>query len=572
MQKLVLASILTISGFYINAQDSLTRKSVMVYGFKDFSVIMVSRSTTDSLLMQAGNRVQPPSKERVVSVLGPIFKIFLTTNKEPFPYPVNHVALDAETKYNKKIALEDLEIRRGLIRMGLYSEWMDVKSFPLLAMDSSIFLDPSTPGNLPVTKGDYYILFQFSVAPYSRRVLSIRNKNTKEEIANFRFTVLDDPVLPFLMHAKQDDSDIKLIDSFNMVRSRLWSMPDVEFVPQKGSAPLIKVREKATDTAMMLRNENLYETSGLVLWFKKHHHMYPDSSLEYRLLSESNKDTNWLKTGHRLVISQLVPGNHYKLQIRYELHRAHIQEHTFYVVPKWYQATQTKIIFIGLVILIALLTWLLVYKRLLNKSKRRREQLSLEIKSIRSQLNPHFIFNALSSIQGLINKNEIPAANHYLTEFSTLLRESLHHNDKDMVPLVTEVNLLKTYLRLEQLRFNFKYEMDIDQAIDKNATEIPNLMLQPLVENAVKHGVSTLGEKGLIKIAFIKRVHDLHVLITDNGNKFDETRHTDGFGLKLTKNRISLLSQTLKEQPIKLTIGRKQDMETIVHLVFTNWI
>jgi LytS/YehU family sensor histidine kinase len=153
-----------------------------------------------------------------------------------------------------------------------------------------------------------------------------------------------------------------------------------------------------------------------------------------------------------------------------------------------------------------------------------------------------------------------------------LLRESLRNNDKEMVPLVTEVNLLETYLRLEQLRFNFKYEINIDQAIDKNATEIPYLILQPLVENAVKHGVSTLAEKGLIKIDFIKREHNLLVLITDNGNKFDETQATDGFGLKLTKSRISLLSQSLKEQPIKLTIERRQDMETIVNLVFTNWV
>src|SRR5262249_7824498 len=105
-----------------------------------------------------------------------------------------------------------------------------------------------------------------------------------------------------------------------------------------------------------------------------------------------------------------------------------------------------------------------------------------------------------------------------------------------------------------------------------NATEIPNLILQPLVENAVKHGVSPLGDKGLIKIDVMKREHDLLVLITDNGNKFDDTRSTDGFGLKLTKSRIALLSQTIKEQPIKFTIGRNQDSETIVHLEFTNWV
>jgi two-component system LytT family sensor kinase len=292
--------------------------------------------------------------------------------------------------------------------------------------------------------------------------------------------------------------------------------------------------------------------------------------MEYRLLHESKKESNWTKTGHWLTVTNLIRGNHYRLQVRYQAHAAWMQEYTFYIEPKWYQTTQTKIIFASVLVAAALLTGLLTYKRRLNKSRRRREQLSLEIKSIRAQLNPHFIFNALASIQGLINKNDIPAANHYLTEFSTLLRESLHNHEKEMVPLVTEISLLQTYLKLEQLRFNFNYEINTDPAININATEIPNLILQPLVENAVKHGVSTLAEKGLIKIDFIKQEHDLLVSITDNGKKFDETKLADGFGLKLTRNRIALLNETLRDQPVKLTIERRQ--ETIINLLFTNWV
>ena len=569
MRKVVLTIILIVAGFCTNAQDSLTHQSVIVYGFKDFSIILVSQSITDSLLNQSRSHAQSPSKERVVSVYGELLKIFLATNKKPFLHPVNKIAFDADTNDNETTAIEDLEMRSGFMHTGPNTDWRDVKSFPLLNRDS-ISLFPLTPGNLPVTKGDYYILLQRGIYAYSTRVVTIRNKNTKKEFLNFRFKAIGKPVLPFLTHETQDDSDKKLIDSFLETSSRMTEIPDMsDILNPKGPK---KVSRKAPDEPGILKNENLYETSGLVLYFKKQHHMYPDSSMEYRLLSEADKDTNWIKTGHRLIISQLVPGNHYKLQIRYEPHPGNIQEHTFYVVPKWYQASQTKIIFACLLIVAALFTGLLVYKRRLNKSRRRREQLSLEIKSIRSQLNPHFIFNALSSIQSLINKNDVSAANRYLTEFSILLRESLHNNDKEMVPLVTEVNLLETYLRLEQLRFSFKYEINIDQAIDKNATEIPNLILQPLVENAVKHGVSTLGEKGLIKIDFIKRGHDLLVLITDNGNKFDEPEPTDGFGLKLTKNRISLLSQTLKEQPVRLTIERRQDIETIVNLEFTNWV
>lgn len=569
MKKTILIIILTIAGYCTNAQDSLTHKSIIVYRFKAFSIILISQSTTDSLLNQNGIQEQSPAKERILSVYGPLLKIFLTTNKEPFLYPVKKISFEPNIKNTQATAIDDLEMRSGFVDVGQYTEWIDIKRFPLLKRNSSISLSPLTPGNLPVTKGDYYILFERAVGAYSKRIVSIRNKKTKEEILDMRLSVLDSPVRPFLTLEARDNADKKLIDSLVQRSSQTMVIPNLnELLNQKGSSAPSKI----PDTSELLRNENLYETSGLVLYFKKLRSYYPDSSMEFRLLSEKNKDTSWVKTGHRLVISHLAAGNHYKLQIRYQLHPAFIQEHTFYVAPKWYQRKQSKILFTGLLVLAALVTWLLIYNGLLKKSRRRREQLSLEIKSIRSQLNPHFIFNALTSIQSLINKNDIPAANRYLTEFSTLLRESLHNHDQEMVPLVTEINLLEIYLKLEQLRYNFKYEINVDEAINKNATEIPNLLLQPLVENAVKHGVSTLSEKGLIKIEFIERDHNLLVLIADNGSKFDEMQPNDGFGLKLTQNRISLLNQTVKEQPIKLTIERRQDIETIVNLVFTNWV
>jgi two-component sensor histidine kinase len=567
MRKLILAIAFVIIGLCIHAQDSLTHQSVIVYGLKGFSLVLVSQSIADSLLDLRLNNTQSVSKERVVFVYGDLLKIFLTTSKQPFLHPVNEVKFDTDTKDNDITTIEELEIRRGLINYGQYTNWMDMRSFPVNTDSISLF--PLTRGTLPVTKGDLYLLFASAVIPYHTRVLSIRNKKTKEELLNFRLQIKGPAVRPFLTLVTQNNSEKNFINSFHKKKDGTAEIPDLsEFLSQEES----NIALEASERSGILRIENLNEISDLVFYFKKQHSVYPDSSMEFRLTNESDKGAGWIKTGHRLTISQLASGTHYRLLVRYELHPAHIQEYTFYVVPKWYQTTEAKIILAGGLILIALLTWLAMYRRLLNKSKRRREQLSLEIKSIRSQLNPHFIFNALSSIQGLINKNNIPAANHYLTEFSTLLRESLHNNDKEMVPLVTELKLLETYLSLEQLRFSFKYEINIDRSIDKTTTEIPNLILQPLVENAVKHGVSTLGEKGLIKIDFLKKSHNLLVLITDNGNTFDVTKTYDGFGLKLTNNRISLLRQTLKDQPIVLTIARKEGMKTIVNLEFTNWI
>jgi len=208
----------------------------------------------------------------------------------------------------------------------------------------------------------------------------------------------------------------------------------------------------------------------------------------------------------------------------------------------------------------------------LQKKENEKKQAKLELKAIYAQLNPHFIFNALNSIQGLINKSEVTQANMYLTEFSSLLRESLKNNDKEFVPLNTEIKTLVAYLKLEQLRFRFNYSFTIDTHLNADAIEIPSLLLQPLVENAIKHGVATLYESGLININIYKNNKDLVIDITDNGKGFDSTILSGGFGLKLTRERIQLLNLSFKEQPATLTIESNSTKGTIVHLTFENWL
>ena len=141
----------------------------------------------------------------------------------------------------------------------------------------------------------------------------------------------------------------------------------------------------------------------------------------------------------------------------------------------------------------------------MNEARLNKEKLEVSLQSIRSQLNPHFIFNALNSIQALINKNDTDVANKYLSDFSSLLRESLQYNDRVYIPLDIEKQMLDTYLRLEQLRFQFAYSISCSNENLAN-TEIPSLLIQPLVENAVKHGISGLHEKGKIEIVFVLMV------------------------------------------------------------------
>ncbi|MNK45571.1 Sensor histidine kinase YehU [compost metagenome] len=200
---------------------------------------------------------------------------------------------------------------------------------------------------------------------------------------------------------------------------------------------------------------------------------------------------------------------------------------------------------------------------------RDKEMARLQLASVRSQLNPHFLFNALAGIQTLMNKNETDNANRYLSKFARLTRNVLEN--KDLISLTSEKTLLDDYLQMEQLRFGFQYTISASADLDAENIEIPAMLLQPFVENAVKHGVAEKGNLGKIEINFIKQETDLVLGITDNGTGFDSSTKYEGLGMALSKNRISLLNSIYKETPFVLDI-QSGDEGTTVKITLTQWL
>lgn len=223
---------------------------------------------------------------------------------------------------------------------------------------------------------------------------------------------------------------------------------------------------------------------------------------------------------------------------------------------------------------ILLLVGFLYYgKQRLLKVQQQQQTAQLKLKTIRSQLNPHFMFNALSSIQNLMNKNELLPANHYLSKFAGLTRKVLNNSEQEMISLQEEIQLTEDYLQMEQLRFGFQYQLEIDPKIDTDNIEVPPLLLQPFIENAIKHGITLLKEKGKILITISLQGKNLSLKINDNGKGFDvnEQGGKSSFGLKLSQERIALLNQIYKEQPTLLTVSSTTG-NTTISLTLTNWI
>jgi two-component system, LytTR family, sensor kinase len=225
--------------------------------------------------------------------------------------------------------------------------------------------------------------------------------------------------------------------------------------------------------------------------------------------------------------------------------------------------------------LIALVSLVILYlnknknKKRLAENEQQKNAAKLQLNSIRSQLNPHFLFNALSGIQNLMNKNEIDNANKYLSKFARLTRNVLV--DKELISLAQEKALLDDYLQMEQLRFGFSYEINHSEDLDLANIEIPSMLLQPFVENAVKHGISQKATDGKVMIKFIKQANDLLLTVHDNGNGFDTVNKANGFGLRLSESRIALLNSIYKEN--RFTLGIQSTAKgTKISLTLTDWL
>jgi len=207
-------------------------------------------------------------------------------------------------------------------------------------------------------------------------------------------------------------------------------------------------------------------------------------------------------------------------------------------------------------------------KRQLAKEAQNKQIATLQLQSVRAQLNPHFIFNALAGIQNLMNKNAVEDANRYLTRFARLTRNVLDDGQKELTTIEHEAALLNDYLQMEQLRFSFKFNLntnDVDPQI-----EIPAMLLQPFVENAVKHGVSALKEQGMITIDITKNENNITLSVNDNGKGFSENK-TAGMGIKLCEERIRLLNSIYKNTSILL--HKKSDSNgTQITIELNNWL
>jgi hypothetical protein len=224
---------------------------------------------------------------------------------------------------------------------------------------------------------------------------------------------------------------------------------------------------------------------------------------------------------------------------------------------KEFNKSQLKWIIIGLSILtlalsISLFIWKWRARLRLRQEISARRLRELELTAIRSQMNPHFLFNSLNSLQNLVQQNRAAEALSYLSDFGGIIRKVLHNSEKQEIPLADELQMVEQYLKLEQLRFDFSYCINVENSIDIYNSMVPSMLLQPLAENAIQHGLQHKPSDRSFRIHVFKADRGIKIFLEDNGVGREASgmlnRGSNGKGLRLSAERLRLLAEKAGEK------------------------
>ena len=220
----------------------------------------------------------------------------------------------------------------------------------------------------------------------------------------------------------------------------------------------------------------------------------------------------------------------------------------------WFYVSLSLIFITGLIISIRMRIKNIEIKER-QKTELNKKIANIELQALRAQMNPHFIFNTMSSIQHYIANNETDAALKYLAKFAKLMRSIIGNSKQQMIAISEELNAIQLYLELEVMRFTdkFEYKIIVDEEIDQNYDRIPSMLIQPYVENAIAHGLLPKEGQGKILIHLQKQMDSILCTIQDNGigrersKEFKKNRvqQHKSMGMSITQERLDILNSSL---------------------------
>lgn len=280
----------------------------------------------------------------------------------------------------------------------------------------------------------------------------------------------------------------------------------------------------------------------------------------YRVLGLSSQ---WQKTTEQTLSFIALPSGKYRLQVQAfspDGTKSGIIEKSFEVRQSILEYWWIRLLLVLLAgIAIFLITYFRIRKIKKTEAQKRagsRRMIELEQMALRAQMNPHFIFNCLNSVQHYILRQDAAGANYYLAQFAGLVRQTLENSSKLLITLQEEISYLKRYIELERLQVNFPfdYTFSVDADIITSGIFMPNMIIQPFIENALKHGLGKKESDGHLAIRIHKEAGMLLWSITDNGPGIDSVKNPrqsihQSRGIALIEKRIGTLNSMMPDLP-----------------------
>ncbi|KAA3610336.1 MAG: hypothetical protein D8M58_06045 [Calditrichaeota bacterium] len=298
-----------------------------------------------------------------------------------------------------------------------------------------------------------------------------------------------------------------------------------------------------------------YEENFFTIKFAALDYRLPERNQYYYFLEGFDRDWVYNETKNYASYTNLDPGE-YVFKVRGSNSNGVWNEEgrsiRITITPPLWQTWWFKLM-ASIIVMIALLFVIYMIHRSEKRKTSFNKKLSeLKLQALRSQMNPHFIFNTINSIQYFISCNDQESAFTYLSKFSKLMRQTLDNSAKSRISISRELEALQLYMDLQMLRFEkrFDYTIDVDPNIDIHYSEIPTMLIQPYIENAINHGISKKKSKGHIKVVLEKLNSSLRCVVEDDGvgiNKSKEQKkgkkqgHTSS-GMRLTRERLTIIN------------------------------
>jgi ligand-binding sensor domain-containing protein len=319
--------------------------------------------------------------------------------------------------------------------------------------------------------------------------------------------------------------------------------------------------------------DRISDTGRLVLPYTSNNVRFDYAGISYRSAGNityryrlTGLDTAWRQTKETFLEYPSLPSGDYAWELtainKFGAASRPLSVKFSITTPFW--KTWWFIVILAFAFLLA--TWGLVDRRIRRaqlqqeeKERLNRKMNELENMALQAQMNPHFIFNCLNTVQQFIFDQDTFLANQYISDLATLIRATLHYSNKPFITVRQEIDYLNTYLSIEKVRFNSKmdYRLEVDESVDKDELQIPPMLIQPYVENGIRHGLRHKKTgKGLITVSIRMLEDSLQVIVEDNGigremsARYKTREHIEyqSRGMSLTADRIRMLNSINRQQ------------------------